>query len=197
MSWSFLRFLDHFSDADRFVPGERSALKQGHHDTCSRTIEDCVDDAAENLTLCFLPRDGRRVALCQTPRLAIFVVQELVRRIAIGEALDVRIPGRGAGQWPARCWPGGESGRTMPFLDFGIGAFPALDTVKEVAGRLLVEIAIGRLDDLALAPWPGILERTTALRHDLVPIGSGINRADCPAKLDFGARPTTGWPFAS
>ena len=60
----------------------------------------------------------------------------------------------------------------MALLDVGVGPLAALDAVEEVAGGLLVEVAVGRLDDLALALRRRVLERAAALGDDLVAIWS-------------------------
>ena len=139
----------------------------------------------------------KRAGLHQAPGLAILVVQELVGLVAIGEALGLRVPIEPFAGGQRDIGQVGEGGRAVALLDVGIGALAALDAVEEVAGGLLVEVAVGRLDDLALASRLGVLERATALGDDLVAIGRGIERAERAPQLDLGTRgpaPAGRWP---
>ena len=74
-----------------------------------------------------------------------------------------------------------------PSSTSAIGPLAALDVVEEVAGGLLVEVAVGGLDDLGLAPGLGVLELAAALGDDLVAAIVGIDRPERAPQLDLGA----------
>ena len=131
-------------------------------------------------------RIGRQVTRdSEGPGLAILVVQELVGLVAVGEPFGLGVPVEplAGGQRDVR--QVGEGGRAVALLDVGVGPLAALDAVEEVAGGLLIEIAVGRLDDQVLPPRLGVLERPPALGDDLeAPVGRDTRSRACP-----GARP--------
>ena len=86
-------------------------------------------------------------------------MQELVGLVAVEESFGLRVPIKALAGGQGDVAEVGEGGRAVAFLDVGLRAASGLDAVEEVAGRLLVEVAVGRLDDLVLAAGIGVLER--------------------------------------
>ena len=102
-------------------------------------------------------------------------MQEIVGLWAVGESLGLRVPIQPLASCKCDVGQVGEGRGAVAFLDVGIRALAALDAVEEVASGLLVEVAVGRLDDLALAARFGILERASALGDDFKAIGRGVD----------------------
>src|SRR5262245_47216776 len=75
----------------------------------------------------------------------------------------------------------------VALLDVRSGPFATLDTVKEVARSLLVEIAVRRLDDLWFPPGLRVLERAAAFGDDLVAIVVGVDGPEGAPELELGA----------
>ena len=95
-------------------------------------------------------------------------MQELVGLVAMGEAFGLGVPVEPFAGRQRDIRQVGEGRGAVALLDVGGGPLSALDVVEEVAGGLLVEVAVGRLDDLAFPPRLGVLERAAALGDDLV-----------------------------
>src|SRR5262245_35916953 len=110
----------------------------------------------------------------QRPGLAILVVQEPIGFVAGEEAFGLRVTVEALACGQGDVGQMREGGRSVALLDIGRGASVGLDAVEEVAGGLLVEVAVGRLDDLLLAPGIGILKCTAALGYDLIAAAAGI-----------------------
>ena len=112
------------------------------------------------------------IDLCQAPRLSILVVQKLIGRLAISKTLGLGVPVEPLASGQRDIGEMGERGRTVSFLDIGVRAFPTLDAVDKVAGGLLVEVTISRLDDLTLiaglGSWKAPL-RSGTISYRLVP----------------------------
>src|SRR5262249_48675341 len=106
----------------------------------------------------------------QAPRLAILVVQQLIGCVTVGEPLGLRVPIQPRSGCKRDVGQMRKGGRSMALFDVRVWFLPALHAVEEASGRLLIEIAVARLDGLLLPFRRRVLKRAPALRHDLVAI---------------------------
>ena len=114
-------------------------------------------------------------------------MQQLIGLLAVGESLGLRVPLQPRPRCERDVRQMGERRRAMPLFDVGVRPFAALDAVEKIAGGLLIEVAVARLDDLFLPLRLRVLERTPALRNDLVAVTGSVESADRSLQLDLGA----------
>ena len=98
------------------------------------------------------------------PWLAIWVVEQLVGGVVVGEAFGLGVPIEPGPGRQRDIGQQGVAGRAMALLDVATGTLAGLDAVQEIAGVARVELAVAipiaqddRLD--ARLGCPGMLRR--------------------------------------